>query len=65
MSEIFMESNIDVGSFVRSLCIKNNEQEIINLIKEIDIEMSDWNFTEDLYNYFKNELQKKELEEVR
>jgi len=65
MAEIFIESIINISDLVRSLCIKNNEQEITDLIKEIDIEMGDWNFTEDLYNYFKNELQKKELEKVK
>jgi len=58
MAEIFIEGIISLEQVARSLYMKNSTQDIIELIKEIDFIATDSEFTKELYNYFKNEIEK-------
>ena len=39
--------------------ISSNWDDALDIIKQIDTEMADWDFTEQMFNYFKEEMEKK------
>lgn len=49
---------VDMEELVQNLHMSLNREEIFDLIKKLDLSMAEYDFTEKLYNYFSEEIQK-------
>jgi hypothetical protein len=49
-------AEITIIELVRTLVSNLEDHQLLELIKEIDNEKSDWDFTIDIFKYFKSEL---------
>lgn len=48
--------DLDMGDFVSELVAKTPRDELLDLIKQIDREVSEYEFTEELRDYFVKEM---------
>ena len=53
MSTITMKFDIDVDDLTFEVCDGLDREQAIKLIKDIDIYQEDWEFTVEVYDYFK------------
>jgi hypothetical protein len=50
--------DIKLDDLARDICCELNDTALLKLIKDIDLGVADWSFTEKLYKYFKKEIEK-------
>ena len=52
---INLNANINLFDILDSLSSDLDYEELLDFIKELDLKIADWDFTEQLYNYFKKQ----------
>lgn len=58
MKKICIYSDIEVNDIISNICDQLNHEELFEVIKNIDLTVADWDFTETLFKYFKCEYEK-------
>lgn len=62
-TKIYLDSGIDVVDFASGLCSANTYEDLIKLIREIDAQQQDWQFTYKLKDLV-DELMEEEADKI-
>ena len=57
---MIIKVNVNTDFFVSELCTFHTKEEIFELIKSIDLEIGEYEFTRDLRDYFISEMEKED-----
>lgn len=61
MDTIQLHVDVNLEDIMHQLSFCDHE-DIFNFIKALDLQVADWDFTEELYDYFADQMYKKDLD---
>lgn len=58
MASVSLDVSIDQNELATQIALQLEPEEVIELMKKIDVEVAEWEFTSNVASYFHNELAK-------